>query len=71
MKSDFLCRQLRHACSVLGGKKVFGFDAKDIGTKSIRSGAAMGLFLMNHSTERIMLMDRWLPQAFRVYIRPQ
>ena len=43
----------------------------DIGTKSIRSGAAMGLFLANHSTERIMLMGRWLSQAFLVYIRPQ
>jgi hypothetical protein len=31
----------------------------------------MGLFLANHSTERIMLMGRWLSQAFLVYIRPQ
>jgi hypothetical protein len=29
----------------------------------------MGLFLANHSTERIMLMGRWLSQAFLVYIR--
>jgi hypothetical protein len=43
----------------------------DIGTKSIRSGAAMGLFLANHSTEKIMLMGRWLSQAFLACICPQ
>jgi hypothetical protein len=63
--------QLRHTCSVLGGKKEFGYYAKEIGTNSIQSDAAMGLFLMNHSSERIMLMGRWLSQAFLVYIRPQ
>ena len=31
----------------------------------------MGLFLANHSTEQIMLMGRWLSQAFLVCIRPQ
>jgi hypothetical protein len=71
LASGFLRSQLRHACSTLGGKKVFGFDSNDIGTKSIRSGAAMGLFLANHSGERIMLMGRWESQAFLVYIRPQ
>jgi hypothetical protein len=71
LASGYLRSQLRHACSSLGGKQVFGFDAADIGTKSIRSGAAMGLFLANHSTERIMLVGRWLSQAFLVYIRPQ
>jgi hypothetical protein len=70
--SGFLRSQSRHACSALRGKKVFGFDSTDIGTKSIRSGAtSMGLFLANHSTERIMLMGRWLSQAFLVRIRPQ
>jgi hypothetical protein len=71
LASGFLRSQLRHTCTILGGKKVFGFDKMDIGTKSIRSGAAMGLFLANHSTERIMLMGRWKSQAFLVYIRPQ
>ena len=71
LASGFLRNQLRYTCATLGGKNVFGFDRTDIGTKSIRSGAAMGLFLANHSTERIMLMGRWLSQAFLVYIRPQ
>jgi hypothetical protein len=71
LASGFLRSQLRHACATLGGKTVFGFEPTEIGTKSLRPGAAMGLFLANHSTERIMLMGRWLSQAFLVYIRPQ
>jgi hypothetical protein len=67
----FLRSQLRHACSALGGKKVFGFDSEDIGTKSIRSGAAMGLFLANHLTERIVLMGRWESEAFLACTRPK
>jgi hypothetical protein len=69
--SRFLRAQLRTTYTVLGGKSAFGYSATETGTKSIRSGAAMGLFLMNHSSERIMLMGRWLSQAFLVYIRPQ
>jgi hypothetical protein len=71
LASGYLRSQLRNACSSLGGKQVFGFDSADDGTKSIRSGAAMGLFLANHSTERIVLVCRWLSQAFLVHIRPQ
>ena len=71
LASSYLRAQLRYTCATLGGKDAFGFDRTDIGTKSIRSGAAMGLFLANHSTERIMLMGRWLSQAFLAYIRPQ
>jgi hypothetical protein len=40
-------------------------------TKSIRSGAAMGLFLMNHPVHKIMILGRWSSDAFLVYIRPQ
>jgi hypothetical protein len=71
LASGFLRTQLRHTCATLGGKRVFGFNRMDIGTKSVRSGAAMGLFLANHLTERIMLMGPWLSQAFLVCIRPQ
>jgi hypothetical protein len=31
LASGFLRNQLRHTCSTLGGKKVFGFDRMDIG----------------------------------------
>ena len=62
---------MRSTCTAKGGKQVFGFDALDIGTKSIRSGAAMGLFLMNIPTQKIKMMGRWSSDAFLVYIRPQ
>jgi hypothetical protein len=31
----------------------------------------MGLFLMNHSVAKIMMLGRWSSDAFLVYIRPQ
>ena len=31
----------------------------------------MSLFLMNNSSNRIMLLDRWLSKAFLAYIHPQ
>jgi hypothetical protein len=71
LSSAFLRTRLRVTCTALGGKPTFGYTATDIGTKSLRSGAAMALFLMNHSTERIMLLGRWKSDAFLVYIRPQ
>ena len=37
--------------------------ASDIGTRSIRSGAAMGLFLMNHPVAKIMILGCWSSDA--------
>ena len=31
----------------------------------------MALFLMDHSTDKIMILGRWKSKAFMVYIRPQ
>ena len=31
----------------------------------------MSLFLMDHSTAKIMILGRWSSDAFLVYIRPQ
>jgi hypothetical protein len=62
---------LRATCRVFGGKRNYGFDAKEIGSRSIRSGAAMALFIKNHSIERIKILGRWLSDAFMAYIRPQ
>ena len=69
--SSYLLDRLRYTCTFFGGRPTFGFSASEIGTKSIRSGAAMALFLMNHSAERIMIMGRWKSTAFLDYIRPQ
>jgi hypothetical protein len=62
---------IRSTCTIGGGKPVYGYNAADIGTKSLRSGAAMGLFLMNHPVHKIMILGRWSSDAFLVYIRPQ
>jgi hypothetical protein len=71
LPSKLLLYHLRTTCTLLGGAATFGYDAADIGTKSLRSGAAMGLFLMDHSITKIMLLGRWSSDAFLKYIRPQ
>ena len=71
LKASYLLDQIRSSCTLGGGTETFGFDASEIGTKSLRSGAAMALFLMNYSTARIMILGRWSSDAFLVYIRPQ
>ena len=69
--STFTRQLLWHVCAVSGGFPVFGFHPHELGNPSIRSGAAMSLFLMNHSPARIMILGRWSSDAFLVYIRPQ
>ena len=62
---------MRSSCTASGGMPTFGYSATDIGTELLRSGAAMGLFLMNHPVHKIMILGRWSSDAFLVYIRPQ
>ena len=63
---------LRTTCSSIGGKEAtFRFDSHKIGNKSIRSGAALVLFINNISTAKIMIMGRWSSDAFLAYIQPQ
>ena len=69
--NEQLRKFIRSTCTIMGGKETFGFTADDIGTKSLRSGAAMSLFLTNHSVHKIMILGRWSSDAFLVYIRPQ
>jgi hypothetical protein len=61
---------LRLAVTMIGEDKL-GYQAKDVGTHSIRSGCAMALVLSNHAAWRIMLTGRWKSQAFLCYIREQ
>jgi hypothetical protein len=63
-------RNPRSACTKGGGVSTFGYNASEIGTRSIRSGAAMGLFLMNHTIAKIMILGRCSSDAFLDYIRP-
>ena len=53
------------------GKEVLGYSAEEIGTKSIRSAAAMAMFMDDTPVFMIMLMDRWSSDAFLKYIRRQ
>jgi hypothetical protein len=71
LSSQFTLELIRHTCAIFGGKTVFGFDPHEIGNRSIRSGAAMALFLKDHSTAKIMILGRWSSNAFLVYIRPK
>ena len=72
IKQDDFRDALRNSCDSLGGTSVFGYSGKDIGSKSLRSGAAMALVLSNNTPIfKIMLLGRWKSDAFLVYIRPQ
>jgi hypothetical protein len=61
---------LRTAVTLIG-EAVLGYKAAEVGTHSIRSGAAMALVLSQHAAWRIMLAGRWKSQALLVYIREQ
>jgi hypothetical protein len=71
VSSTALRDYIRSSCTCGGGKPTFGFSASDLGTGSIRSGAAMSLFLMNHPIHKIMILGRWSSDAFLVFLRPQ
>jgi hypothetical protein len=71
LQDEFTLNLLRSTCAMFGGKSTFGFNPHEIGNRSIRSGAAMALFLKDHSTAKIMILGRWSSDAFLVYIRPQ
>jgi hypothetical protein len=53
------------------GKDVLGFEAGEVGTHSIRSAAAMAMYLANVPVYTIMLIGRWSSDAFLHYIHRQ
>jgi hypothetical protein len=61
---------LRTTARILGHAKT-GYLPDDVGTHSIRSGAAMALFLAHEPVVNIQLLGRWSSNAFMDYIRPQ
>jgi hypothetical protein len=61
---------LRATCR-LKPKNYYGYAPEEIGTHSLRSGAAMALFLADEHPHKIMLLGRWSSDAFLDYIRPQ
>jgi hypothetical protein len=71
LTDQFTLDLIRQTCAMFGGKPTFGFHPHEVGNRSLRSGAAMALFLKDHSTAKIMILGRWSSDAFLVYIRPQ
>ena len=65
-----MSKALRAAATSIG-KDRLGFAPADIGTHSIRSGAAMSMYLAEVPVYTIMLIGRWSSDAFLKYIRKQ
>jgi hypothetical protein len=53
------------------GETKLGIQRHEIGTHSIRSGAAMAMYLAGVPVFSIMLIGRWSSLAFLKYIRKQ
>ena len=68
--SKTMLSALRRAVDTLG-KDRLGYTSAEIGTHSLRSGAAMAMYLDNTPTYTIMLLGRWSSDAFLRYIRKQ
>jgi hypothetical protein len=68
--SKELVSAMRDAVVAIGEDKL-GFKADEIGTHSIRSGAAMAMYLGECPVYTIMMIGRWSSDAFLRYIRKQ
>ena len=73
LSSPFALLHLRSFIRTLPPNKAqtLGFTWMDIGLHSIRSSAAMSMFLNDVDTTRIRLLGRWKSDAFLDYIRVQ
>ena len=70
ISSKDVVHQLRQATREVGEGRL-GFTAESVGTHSLRSGAAMAMFLAGVPCETIQLIGRWRSQTFMRYIRIQ
>jgi len=72
VESTKVLQLLRRTCAIYDGENKYGISESEIGTRSIRSGAAMALALQGgNSDKKIMMLGRWKSVAFLDYIRPQ
>jgi hypothetical protein len=71
ISDNFVRKLLERTCSMFGGFDIFKFHPHEISNKSLWSGAAMSLFLMEHSPAKTMILGRWSSDAFLVCIQPQ
>lgn len=53
------------------GERTLGFTSKEVGTHSNRAGFAMMMYLSGRPVYTIMLIGRWLSDAFLRYIEKQ
>jgi hypothetical protein len=68
--SKTILQHLRAACATIGSA-CLGFEPHEIGTHSLRSGAAMEMYLGEIPVYTIMLIGRWSSDAFLRYIHKQ
>ena len=68
--SDHVVDALRNAVGAIG-KERLGFKKENVGTHSIRSGAAIAMYLGECPVFMIMLIGHWSSEAFLRYIRKQ
>ena len=68
--SGILVNALEGAIAAVGNDKI-GIQRGEIGTHSIRSGAAMAMYLGEVPVYTIMMLGRWSSDAFLRYIRKQ
>jgi hypothetical protein len=70
LPASSMTKLIRKAADHIGAENL-GFHSSDLGTHSIRSGAAMAMHLDAVPTYSIMLIGRWSSDAFMRYIRVQ
>jgi hypothetical protein len=68
--SSEMVEALRAAVGALGEEKL-GILMREVGTHSVRSGAAMAMYLGECPVYTIMMIGRWSSDAFLRYIRKQ
>ena len=68
--SKEVLKAVRTAAKLIGADKL-GFKPEDIGTHSLRSGAAMSMCLRGTPPYTIMLLGRWKSDSWLKYIRKQ
>jgi hypothetical protein len=72
ISSTQVLQLLRDSCKRHDGENRYGIKSSELGTRSIRSGAAMALAIQGGtSDQKIMMLGRWKSTAFLHYIRPQ
>jgi hypothetical protein len=70
LSSTAVLGQLRGATRTIGEQRL-GLKAEDIGTHSIRLGAAMAMYLAGVKVETIQMIGRWRSRSFMRYLRIQ